>query len=607
MTRKCCPPTVISTLLRPSDKVVRLVGRVEPERRTADGGDGGDPGKRGGKRGRKRGGKTDGKRGGKTDGKTRRIHSYVTGRASVLVDLELIVETNYMVPVERDLPVTVRAEDDDLDDLFHESDDESVQQILAILSGVSAEEDDEIGGEQAPLNIFEKDKKKPSTSTVTTVTTPAATVQRPPSYTEPMPVASLLVFSRDSDNDVGLTTTGTSESADEAEETTTVKAHRKTTRVTPHRSHHNYEEDDDLNNPILPLPDVEEDLDDYDDLEDLEQLYEFIPGFDSFSDGMREREDFWLVGCNGGRVHVPLKSRNVSILTDLTRKREMYGDPNLYKRRKREEREEDYYVGSNRVVGGKLSKSGASRVDYEAANWIRDSKNSDEFPSSLREKIHDVRSEIGEEYFSGSSYGYREASLLVGDVVHMLGVVREEIHSVTHEKMLVLLPFRAKQLLEQTSGSECEGNSVRGGAGSVGEENNSILRILLEDDFRTIGKRYVLSTKDDDGNSWTMSEYEERTQDCAQKINEDDFLETKCSEKKSEEKKREEKKSEEKKKEEKNLSGRRHQKMAGMVSVDGGRRKSPGGEDEGEEDENHCVLAPGEKVKEAEEVDLLLL
>jgi hypothetical protein len=63
-----------------------------------------------------------------------------------------------------------------------------------------------------------------------------------------------------------------------------------------------------------------------------------------------------------------------------------------------------------------------------------------------------------------------------------------------------------------------------------------------------------------------MSEYEERTQDFAQKINDDDFLETKCSEKKSEEKK-----------------------------------------SQGEEDENHCVLAPGEKVKEAEEVDLLLL
>ena len=578
MTRKCCPPTVVSALLRPSDKVVRLVGRVQHERRTADGGDrgkrsrkrggktGGKPGgKPGGKRGGKRGGKT-GKTGEKTGGKARRIHSYVTGRASVLVDLELIVETNYMVPVERDLPVTLRAEDGDLDDIFHESDDESVKQILAILSGVSTEEDDEIGGEHVPLNIFEKDKRKPSTSTVTTVTTPVATIQRPPSYIEPMPVASLLVFSRDGDNDVGLTTTDTSESADEAEETTTVKAHRKTTLVTPHRSHHSDEEDDDLNNPILPLTDVEEDLDDYDDLEDLEQLYEFIPGFDSFSDGMREREDFWLVGCNGARVHVPLQSRNVSILTDLTRKREMYGDPNLYKRRKREEREEDYYVGSNRVVGGTLSKSGASRVDYEAANWIRDSKNSDEFPSSLREKIHNLRSEIGEEYFSGSSYGYREASLSVGGVVHMLGVVREEIHSVTGEKMLVLLPFRAKQLLEQKECSGSAGNSVRGGAGSVGEENNSILRILIEDDFRTIGKRYVLSTKDDDGNSWTMSEYEERTQDFAQKINDDDFLETKCSEKKSEEKK-----------------------------------------SQGEEDENHCVLAPGEKVKEAEEVDLLLL
>ena len=55
-----------------------------------------------------------------------------------------------------------------------------------------------------------------------------------------------------------------------------------------------------------------------------EQIYEFIPGFDAWSDGVREGSDFWLTH-GGQRIYVPMHSRNWSILTDLRRDREMYG------------------------------------------------------------------------------------------------------------------------------------------------------------------------------------------------------------------------------------------------------------------------------------------
>ena len=87
-TEISCPPTPVSKI-KASNRVVRIVGRVE------------------------------------TDNGTKQLRSYSSGKLSVFVDLELIVETNYMVAVERDEPL-----DEQDFDLLTDSDEEDILDIM---------------------------------------------------------------------------------------------------------------------------------------------------------------------------------------------------------------------------------------------------------------------------------------------------------------------------------------------------------------------------------------------------------------------------------------------------------------------------------------------
>ena len=187
---------------------------------------------------------------------------------------------------------------------------------------------------------------------------------------------------------------------------------------------------------------------------------------------------------------------NTYINTALTRPTVSFGsDPEIVGRQKRECRDEDYYIGCNKIVGGTLSRNGGSRVDFEAQKWIRSSKHPDEFPEELKNLIL-KKKELSHEYFDGASYGFREARLNVGEIVHMLGVVKEEVHA-SFGKILVLHPFKAKHLFKQT----CEDDLKN-------EKTNPILRNLLEEDFKEVGSRIIISRSDDDGNAWNLREYE---------------------------------------------------------------------------------------------------
>ena len=476
-TELSCPPTIVSNV-GASDKVVRVVGRIESCR-------------------------------GKD---ARQLWSYISGKQSVMVDLELIVETNYMVAVERDGPMP-----DDFDrigftDSDEDDDDEDGDSILDLLDKHLAAVENTPAVAQTGTCFAEANtnatidtinKPKPittegittaiaaatatiiTTTTWDTCTTTLDATTRPSSQSQ-LPINLDKFLSSRPTNETASATRSNNNTTSISTTTTTTT----TTTTLPNTI---------SNSTIAPTPNLtpvkvipKEHHQQIDHIQ--EQVYEFIPGFDAWSDGLKERVDFWITQ-GGKRIFVPMQSRNISILTDLRRTREMYGDPEICGRKKRQHREEDYYLGCNKIIGGALSKNGASRVDFEAAKWIQSSRHPDDFPEKLRDRINTDYSDVSNEYFQGASYGFREAGLNVGETVHILGVVKEQINSKTHEKYLVLHPFTAKDLLLQTSLTSDSGT-------------NPILRNLLAEDFREISSRLVVSRADDDGNPWSLHEYE---------------------------------------------------------------------------------------------------
>ena len=523
-TEKICPPTIVSEVV-PSNRVVRVVGRIEAGQKSSP------------------------------------LWSYSSGSQSVFIDLELIVETNYMVSVERDEEEPDFSFMDDMDDdddepldfdLFEKELEKDLENDLDqdLDTNVDTALEQELdtgttpelnqGADELEEKVADKIVSTPPSSEQNatsdtdheSTTIVDETTSSPSAYERCSHIIATTLIA-DPLNPLAIAPHSfITQTASIAKTTPTpIPATAATTATTattlpsppthPHPSTLNGTEADNDDND----DDDDNNDDDNDDLflyEDQEQLHEFVPGFDAWSEGLKERSDFWLVQ-GGQRIYIPMQSKNYSMLTDLRRDREMYGDPMLIGRKKREHREEDYYLGSNKVVGGCLSKNGASRVDFEAATWIRSSKNSESFPTNLKHKINDDYSDLSNEYFSGASYGFREARLIVGQTVHVLGVVKEEVFQTKkgkRKKILVLHPFKAKKLLAQqppvlkdpvTRGTTTT-NHGRMDSPSPGVISpNPILRSLLQEDFRNVGQRMVLSTKDDDGNSWNVGDYESRT------------------------------------------------------------------------------------------------
>jgi hypothetical protein len=524
-TESICPPTIVSKV-KPSNRVVRVVGRIEPGRRHLA------------------------------------LRSYSSGAQSVLIDLELIVETNYMIAVERDPPELNFSESDEEHILLEETIAESLKSILEDTD--NEEENSDIGDKMSigklELSSGSLQNKKVSTSDSPKAVAPEVKKSKPASN----------VSSTNKENGKPSPTSSSTPSLrpslppQSQSQPSLLSSHCKSTSSTestpsisspppiPPKPNSLLQETPSLEHPQPSIhsntvpskindsapknfqdPHVQNYSSDDEELSIEEgHLFEFIPGFDAWSEGLKERADFWLVQ-GGHRIYVPMKTKNYSILTDLQRDRKMYGDPILVGRKKRQQREKDYYLGCNKVLGGYLSKCGASRVDFEAAAWIMSSNNPKDFPTALKKKINKDFSDISDEYFSGASYGFREAKLKVGQTVHILGIVKEEFHQGKNGKrgkILVLHPFKANQLLTQQkepnaepgdtslpvgSGREIEelgrrnkdNMSLRNGC-KVKKIPNPILRNLLEEDFIDNDLRMVLSTKDDNGNHWDIRDFE---------------------------------------------------------------------------------------------------
>jgi hypothetical protein len=225
-------------------------------------------------------------------------------------------------------------------------------------------------------------------------------------------------------------------------------------------------------------------------------FFERIPDFDSLPEALHVRSDFW-VEQGGKKILVRCNTEQHSLIVDMRRQREMYGDPHIEGRAKRTIKSQDgKWMHHDAVIVGGLSRGGAMVVGQRAKTLIQESIDPALFPEMLKTRIEQESEELAKNYFSGASFGYNHAELCVDDIVHVIGMLSEEYHATSGARVLVLKPFSERQLLRQIkhrSSGVCH-------FGKQGADHALIH--LLQEEFQS--PKLVISTLDNNGEEWKM-------------------------------------------------------------------------------------------------------